>query len=295
MDVDLVIAGLAARACSIRDHVAGAVDGRRRRTADPPLPEGVGCEIGGYMIAARRTDSWDAILAVLIALDADHHDCFHRVMRECRNLSNAGFELDGLDDLLGDDDQVMFDLTVDRERRREQRGYVAPGQGRAFLEMSRRLRLGPDSSPPRSPIARAYFQAIEDPADADSNTSGIDVSPGAAPTERDSAEAVAALVGALVAAGVLPQPPRALLEERTSRRRGSRAHPGAAAVRARPRPGRLCDAEPGARLRQTRSSPAVPSRHGRSRRRKRRMPRRDQQPRPGELAAPLAVARGTPR
>ena len=213
MDVDLVIAGLSQHALVFDPAAmspAPSMDGEDE-AADHPLPEGIGCEIGGYMIAARRTDSWDAILAVLIALDADHHDCFHRVMRECRNLSNAGFELDGLDDLLGDDDQVMFDLAVDRERRREQRGYVAPGQGRAFLEMSRQLRLGPDSSPPRSPIARAYFQAIEEPADEDSHTSGIGASPGA-PTERDSAEAVAALVGALVDAGVLPQPPRALLE-----------------------------------------------------------------------------------
>src|SRR6185295_9146047 len=43
-------------------------------------------------------------------------------------------------------------------------------------------------------------------------TSGIGASPGAAPTERDSAAAIAELVGALVDAGVLPQPPRALLE-----------------------------------------------------------------------------------
>ena len=34
-----------------------------------PVRDLVGCEIGGYHVAATRDDSWDAIVAVLVALD----------------------------------------------------------------------------------------------------------------------------------------------------------------------------------------------------------------------------------
>ena len=125
------------------------------------VDDGLSCDVGGYLVVARRTDSWDAIVAVLISLDAEHHDYFHRVMRGCRSLSNSRPEVDGLDDLLADGEQVMFDLAFDRERRREQQGYVTPAQARAFLQMSRQLRLGHDAMPPANPVARAYFRAIE--------------------------------------------------------------------------------------------------------------------------------------
>ena len=42
-------------------------------------------------------------------------------------------------------EQVMFDLAFDREQRREKHGYVTPAQARAFLQMSRQLRLGRDA------------------------------------------------------------------------------------------------------------------------------------------------------
>ena len=61
----------------------------------------------------------------------------------------------------------MFDLAFDRERRREKQGYVTPAQARAFLQMSRQLRLGHDAMPPANPIARAYFRAIDETTTAD--------------------------------------------------------------------------------------------------------------------------------
>ena len=71
-------------------------------------------------------------------------------------------EIDGLDDLLSDDDQAMFDLALNRERRRERQGFATAAEARAFLQMSRQLRLGYDSvAPPANPLARAYFQAID--------------------------------------------------------------------------------------------------------------------------------------
>jgi hypothetical protein len=77
---------------------------------DSSLDTGISCEVGGYRVVAKRSESWDAIVAVLLALDAEHQDAFGRVMRGCRGLSNSAPEVDGLDDLLGAGEQVMFDL-----------------------------------------------------------------------------------------------------------------------------------------------------------------------------------------
>jgi hypothetical protein len=183
------------------------------------VDDGLACGVGGYLLVARRADSWEAIVEVLTSLDAEHPDYFHQVMRGCRTLSNSGREIDGLDDLLPEGDQVMFDLAVDRERRREKQGYVTPAQARAFLEMSRELRLGSEAMPPANPLARAYFRGIDEARSADehsaSSASGLlaagSEAPTAPPIPEDSAEAVAAVFEALLDAGIIAQPPRALL------------------------------------------------------------------------------------
>ncbi len=131
--------------------------------------EGPRIEVGGYLIVGKRADSWDAVVGVLSALDALHPDYFHRVMRGCRRLSNAGYEVDGLDDLLPGDEQVVFDVAFTRERRREQQGYMTPAQARAFLQMSRQARPHASTTPHVNPIVRAYFHAIERPEEADTD------------------------------------------------------------------------------------------------------------------------------
>jgi len=114
-------------------------------------------EIGGYVVEPRQTSSWDAIVALLLHLDSEHHDDFNCVMRGCRELSNAGFELDGVHDLLGDSEQHLFDVAFDREQRREKQGYVTPAQARAFLQLAReRPREG--AALERNPIAAAYLR-----------------------------------------------------------------------------------------------------------------------------------------
>jgi hypothetical protein len=99
------------------------------------------CELGGYVVCATRDDSWDAIVSVLACLDAEHPDVFHRVMRGCCRLSNSGREIDGLDDLLTEREQALFDLASAREQRRENQGYVTPAEARAFLEAAREAPL----------------------------------------------------------------------------------------------------------------------------------------------------------
>jgi hypothetical protein len=144
MEADLVIAGLAQHA----------------RIFDPAVltpyqtMDGLTCDVGGYRLIAKRTDSWDAIVEILISLDAEHPDYFHQVMRGCRALSNSAPEANGFHDLLDAADQAMFDLALDREQRRDEQGYVPPAQARAYLEMSRQLRLRSDTTPlePNTPV-----------------------------------------------------------------------------------------------------------------------------------------------
>src|SRR5262245_45693241 len=222
MDVDLVIAGLAQHAL-VYDIAAvtpfETTDGELitfYADAISVFDNGLTFDVGGYLLVARRAGSWEAIVEVLTSLDAGHPDYFHQVMRGCRSLSNSGYEVDGLDDLLPEGDQVMFDLSVDREQRREKQGYVTPAQARAFLQMSRELRFGSDAMPPANPLARAYFRAIDETRAADahgaSSASGLLAAASEGPpAPEDSAEAVAAVFEILHDAGILAQPPRALL------------------------------------------------------------------------------------
>lgn len=215
VDVDLAIAGFAQHMLVFDP---AAVSPSAPKDGDMPavgaLNDGSSCDVGGYLVVARRGDSWDAILEVLTSLDAEHHAYFHRVMRGCRSLSNSKPEIDGLDDLLPDNKQVMFDLAFNRERRREQQGYVTPAQARAFLQMSRRVGLGHGTTPPGNPVARAYFRAIEwtTAADADSGSPRLPMASGAPSAPEESAAAITAMVDVLLDAGILPQQPRALLD-----------------------------------------------------------------------------------
>ena len=97
----------------------------------------------------NRGRRWDAIVALLVALDADHHDRFHAVMSGCRRLSNSTPEVDGLDDLLTEPEQRLHDVALDRESRRSQQGYSTAADARAFLLMARQ-RHHPSNGDPSS-------------------------------------------------------------------------------------------------------------------------------------------------
>lgn len=88
------------------------------------------CEVGGYLVRARRTDAWDAIVRLLVTLDTDHHQYFHGVMQDCRQLSHSRPEVDGLDDLLMRSEQHLRDVAIEREQRRSRRGYATPADAR---------------------------------------------------------------------------------------------------------------------------------------------------------------------
>ena len=95
------------------------------------------CEVGGYLVRARRTDAWDAVVTLLVTLEAEHNLYFHAVMQGCRRLSNSTPEIDGLNDLLMAPAQHLHDVAIEREQRRSRHGYATPADARAFLQMAR--------------------------------------------------------------------------------------------------------------------------------------------------------------
>jgi len=97
-------------------------------------------EMSGYIIRARRPDLWDAIVALLNALEDEYRGRFDEMMIGCRRLSNDAPEIDGLDDLLDAPGQAVLDATLEREQRQSAQGYVTAGDAKAFLEMARRPR-----------------------------------------------------------------------------------------------------------------------------------------------------------
>ena len=149
-------------------------DGEEIKAIDIP-EDAPTCRVGGYLVVATRDDAWDAIVDVLVALESDHKNVFHRVMIGCRNLSNAPPEIDGLDDLASDAEQAMFDVAVEREERREKQGYMSPAQARAFLQAARELDVRHSTTMPEpSPVARAYFSAVDPAPSVDESGGGAE-------------------------------------------------------------------------------------------------------------------------
>ncbi|HEY0285350.1 MAG TPA: DUF6178 family protein [Vicinamibacterales bacterium] len=202
MDKNLVIAGLS-RYVRVFDLAALAttVDGESPDIEVTPH-QGSECEVGGYLVRGITADAWDAIVALLIALDADHSDRFHAVMRECRRLSNSTPEVDGLDNLLMEPEQLLHSLALDREHRRSQQGYSSPADARAFLLWARQRRPASNGQPSANPFVDAYFRAVNDSIASENET--IQNRP-----RRASHDAV---VDMLVSADLVPQRPRMLLE-----------------------------------------------------------------------------------
>lgn len=216
MNPDVVIAALAQH---VRVQHCAAIatymttDGELMTPPRAPTG-GTVCEIGGCVVEATRADAWDAIVALLICLDAEHPEFSGRVLDGCVRLSDAGAEVDELVDLLTAPEQDRFDLAVDREGRREKQGFVTPAQARAFLQMARGVALGSDAAPAPNPVTTAYFRSIawaEPSATPQAPVSQRDATE-PPPTDKETTDAIAAVGELLVLAGVTAQPPRALLE-----------------------------------------------------------------------------------
>jgi len=172
------------------------------------------CEIGGYVVRARTSQAWDTIVGLLVTLADDRPDIFHGIMQGCRRVSNSTPEIDGLDDLLMAPQQLLHDVSIHREQRRTQQGYLTAGDARAFLQMARQRPSGGNSSPSINAIAAAYFRGLDAPVEP-STPSSPPVETGGRPSiDPEVASAIDAVVERLTQSGTTSAMPRALLGSR---------------------------------------------------------------------------------
>lgn len=197
-----------------------APDRHTMMTSEGPA-DGPECELGGYLLRARRADAWDAVVNILSALEASDSETFHAVMEGCRRLSNSTPEVDGLDDLLQAPDQHLYDVAHDRDARRSRRGYATAPDARAFLQLARQSGHRPSSSREAdthsvNPIAAAYFRALheehDDVTEAGGGQSTQRLTGDAGHSPDDGAASADAIVEVLTGIGAAPGRPRALLE-----------------------------------------------------------------------------------
>ncbi len=197
LDERLVLAGLS-QYVHVFDLSAIAVPASladESSDVEPAPAESFAREVGGYLVRAIRPDAWDAIVSLLIVLEADYPARFHAVMRGCRRLSNSAPEVDGLDNLLTEPEQLLYGVALDREIRRSRQGYSTPADARAFLEMARQPKRWQSET---NPITTAYFRA------ADDTEPGLPIADLFQRAFDDAA--------LLAEVGLVPSHPRALLE-----------------------------------------------------------------------------------
>ncbi len=207
MDQDLVVGGL-------WHHVRVFDPGVFEPTfsSDDERPEvrntHVESEVGGYVVRAKTTSAWDAIVGLLVALADERPECFHALMQGCQRLSNSTPENDGLDDLLLAPDQQLYDVSIEREQRRTQQGYLTAGDARAFLKMARQRR---SSSSSINAIVAAYFRALDAELASAPESSQLHEYPERSPNDPDVSNSIDALAELMSQAGLASTRPRALL------------------------------------------------------------------------------------
>jgi len=117
-------------------------------------------EFFGYQVIARRDEHWDAILALLVALDRHVHGRFVTILERCCAITDKELnDIDSLYDVLGGRDSLEEDVAAARETRRSAAGHVSPTAAAAFLELARttpRETIINSSKP--NPVARGYFK-----------------------------------------------------------------------------------------------------------------------------------------
>lgn len=170
------------------------------------------CEIGGYVVRARTSQAWDAIVGTLVTLADDRPDVFHNLMQGCRRVSNSTPEIDGLDDLLLEPEQLLHDVSIERERRRTQAGYLTAGDARAFLQMARQRRsAATDDSSSMNGIATAYFRALDAEIALSTQSSRTEEDREPSSNDPEVARSIDAVLDLLTQSGLTPAQPRALL------------------------------------------------------------------------------------
>lgn len=143
---------------------------RGRLTSDDPAAEGadkalesaLNEEIDGYLLVAREEEGWDAVLALVLALDRDHRSVLVRVLDQCATLARDYLDdLDALTEALSATESLAEDVEAEREERRSRLGYVEPRAAKSFLSLAGTPMRGDLANEPRDPITVAHYRHVE--------------------------------------------------------------------------------------------------------------------------------------
>lgn len=126
--------------------------------ADKALESALSEELDGYVIVARQPEGWDAVLALVLALDRDHRAFLERVLDRLVRVSSGHLEdLDELATALDEGASLAEDAEAEREARRAKQGYVEPRMAKSFLGLAR---SAPERAGERDAVTRAYFREL---------------------------------------------------------------------------------------------------------------------------------------
>lgn len=129
--------------------------------ADGALERALNEEIDGYLLVARDEVGWDAVLALVLALDRSHRALLVRILDRCAALASGYVDdLDALAEVLSAAESLAEDVEAAREERRSALGYVEPRAAKAFLGLAKTPITGELSAAPRDAITRAYFREL---------------------------------------------------------------------------------------------------------------------------------------
>jgi hypothetical protein len=174
---------------------------RRGAAADRALDHALNEEIEGYLLVARDDEGWDAVLALVLALDRDHRSLLVRILDRCAAAARPHLDdFDELTEILSNAESLAEDVEADREDRRSALGYVEPRAAKSFLTLARSP-VDDLATESRDAVTRAYFRRFERAGKQESVHAEIDVVERAlaalpeadAPAPDDAPQLVAAL------------------------------------------------------------------------------------------------------
>ncbi|HEU5073401.1 MAG TPA: DUF6178 family protein [Polyangiaceae bacterium] len=146
---------------ALRDRLE-AGDEDEARQVDKSLESALTEEIDGYILVAKQPDGWDAVLALVLALDRNHRALLVRLLDRLSLVGSAYLDdLEELSTVLSEGESLAEDVEAAREERRGQQGYVDARSARAFLLLARKPPADEERPTVRDPLTRAYFREVE--------------------------------------------------------------------------------------------------------------------------------------
>lgn len=128
---------------------------------DKALDSALTEDIDGYVLVAKVHDGWEAVLALVLALDRDHRALLVRLLDRLARVGGRYIDdLEELSSVLSEGESLAEDAEAAREDRRSKQGYVEARAARAFLSLARKPEGGARPTE-RDPLTRAYFRELE--------------------------------------------------------------------------------------------------------------------------------------